>query len=155
MPKQDEGVVEGAASGQWSVISGQFQTEAEMPEARMKLQSYRDLIAWKKGVELALSIYRVTQQLPRDEIYGLTSQLRRGAVSIPSNIAEGQGRASSGEFKQFLGHAYGSLCEVETQLLIAHRLGYLSENEFAALCEASAELGRIINGLIRSIGSDH
>lgn len=122
-----------------------------MPEARRKLQSYKDLIAWQRAVELALAIYRVTQPFPRDEIYGLTAQLRRAAVSIPSNIAEGQGRASSGEFKQFLGHAYGSLCEVETQLFIAQLLGYVSENEFDALGANTAELGRIINGLIRSI----
>ena len=128
-----------------------------MAEARMKLQSYKDLIAWKKGVELALHIYRLTQRFPREEVYGLTAQLRRGAVSIPSNIAEGQGRASSGEFKQFLGHAYGSLCEVETQLLIAHELGYLGPDDFKTIGNLAAEVGRIINGLIRSLnpGSGH
>jgi four helix bundle protein len=116
-----------------------------------KVQSYRDLIAWQKSMVLVREIYRCTQTFPRTEDYGLTSQLRRAAVSVPSNIAEGQGRLSSGEFKQFLGHARGSLLEVETQVLIAHELGYLAEDKTEGLLQHSAEAGRILNGLLASL----
>jgi four helix bundle protein len=88
----------------------------------MQIKSYQELIAWQKAMELVTEIYAMTGQFPGHEIYGLTSQLRRAAVSIPSNIAEGHGRATRGEYIQFLGQACGSLCEVQTQLFIAHRL---------------------------------
>lgn len=94
-------------------------------------QSYRDLIAWQKGIELVATIYRVTQLFPEEELYGLTAQLRRAAVSIPSNIAEGQGRKSKPEFRHFLHNVAGSLMEVETQLTIAAVLGYLSQEKEA------------------------
>ena len=80
------------------------------------VQSYRDLVAWNKAMELVTEIYRVTKKFPKEELFGLMSQLRRAAVSIPSNIAEGKGRLSKGEFRQFLGNARGSLAEVETQI---------------------------------------
>ena len=111
-------------------------------------QSYRDLIAWQKGIELVAGIYRITQFFPKEELYGLTSQLRRAAVSIPSNIAEGQGRKSKAEFRHFLHNAAGSLMEVETQLTISAVLGFFSREEEAALLNQTNELGRIINGLI-------
>jgi four helix bundle protein len=107
----------------------------------MPSQSYQDLIGWKKSMVLVGGIYRCTQSFPKEEIYGLTSQLRRAAVSIPSNIAEGQGRLSRGEFKQFLGHAKGSVFEVETQLLIARDLGYLSEVTTKTLVDQVKEIG--------------
>jgi four helix bundle protein len=88
--------------------------------------SYRDLRVWQKSMDLAEHVYRLTENFPRAEIYGLTSQLRRAAVSIPSNIAEGQGRTSKGEFRLFLGNARGSLLEVETQLMLANRMAYLN-----------------------------
>ena len=91
----------------------------------MPLQSYKELVVWQKGIEFVAEIYRSTRAFPKEELYGLTNQLRRAAVSIPSNIAEGQGRLSRGEFKQFLGHARGSLFEVESQLIMARMLGYL------------------------------
>ena len=91
----------------------------------MSVQSYRELIVWQKAIDLVVAIYRITQSFPREEAFGLTSQLRRAAVSIPSNIAEGQGRRSAKEFQRFLDIARGSLQEVETQLLIANRLHYL------------------------------
>jgi four helix bundle protein len=91
------------------------------------VQSYRDLVAWNKAMELVTEIYRVTHAFPKEELFGLVSQLRRAAVSIPSNIAEGKGRISKGEFRQFLGNARGSLAEVETQILIAQNLSYLDE----------------------------
>jgi four helix bundle protein len=117
----------------------------------MPTRSYRDLIAWQKSMALVGGIYRCTQSFPKEEIYGLTSQLRRAAVSIPSNIAEGQGRLSRGEFKQFLGHAKGSVFEVETQLLIARDLGYLNELTTKTLIDQVKEVGRILSGLLSSL----
>lgn len=95
--------------------------------------------------------YAVTAQFPGHEIYGLMSQLRRASVSIPSNIAEGHGRATKGEFIQFLCHARGSLCEVQTQIFIANRLGYITQEQEEAVIARTDELGRILNGLITSI----
>lgn len=120
----------------------------------MALQSYQELVGWKKGIALVADVYRLTQRFPKEEMYGLTSQIRRAAVSIPSNIAEGQGRLSRGEFKQFLGHARGSVFEVESQILIARNLGYLNENDAATLLARIAELGRILNGLLKSLDRD-
>jgi len=109
------------------------------------------LIAWKKSMALVAEVYLRTRGFPATEVYGLTSQLRRAAVSIPSNIAEGHGRRSTGEFKQFLGHARGSLSEVETQVLIARDLCYLNLEQTETLLCRCAELGRIINGLLVSL----
>ena len=117
----------------------------------MALRSYQELIGWKKGIELVTDVYRLTQKFPKQEIYGLTSQIRRAAVSIPSNIAEGQGRMSRGEFKQFLGHARGSVFELESQVLIARNLAYLNMEEGEFLLERIAELGRVLNGLLKSL----
>jgi len=117
------------------------------------VQSYRDLVVWKKSMALVLDVYRSTQAFPRTETYGLVSQLRRAAVSVPSNIAEGQARLSTGEFKQFLWNARGSLVEVETQILIAQGLGYLERNESERLLSVAAEAGRILNGLLNSLPS--
>ncbi len=100
---------------------------------------------------LVLEIYRHTQAFPKIETYGLTCQLRRAAVSIPSNIAEGQARRSTGEFKQFLGNARGSLVEVEAQLLISRDLGYLENQVSEKLLEATAEIGRMLNGLLAAL----
>jgi four helix bundle protein len=111
--------------------------------------SYRDLIAWQKAKTLALDVYVRTRKFPKDEIYGLTSQMRRAAVSIPSNIVEGEGRYSRKEFVQFLFHARGSLLELITQLSIAHELDYLDLQAFRHLDQATEELGRILNGLIK------
>jgi four helix bundle protein len=117
----------------------------------MKVRSYHQLIAWQKAVELVVEVYRVTRGFPKEELYGLVSQLRRAAVSIPSNIAEGQGRRSTGEFMQFLGHARASLFEVETQVQIAARLEYLRADKTRELLDQCAEAGRIINGLLSSL----
>jgi four helix bundle protein len=115
------------------------------------VQSYRDLVVWKKSMALVLNVYRCTQAFPKIETYGLTSQLRRAVISVPSNIAEGQGRLSTGEFRQFLGNARGSLMEVETQILVAQDLGYFDQNQSEALLSATAEVGRILNGLLASL----
>ena len=117
----------------------------------MAVQSYRELIAWQKSVDLVEEIYRITKCFPKEETYGLTSQMRRAAVSVPSNIAEGQGRSSRGEFCQFLGHAKGSLFELETQVVISARLGYLSSQEANGLLESIHEVGRILSGLLASL----
>lgn len=104
-------------------------------------------------MSLVLNVYRCTQTFPKIETYGLTSQLRRAVVSVPSNIAEGQARLSTGEFKQSLGNARGSLMEVETQILIARNLGYLDQNQSDSLLADAAEVGRILNGLLASLPS--
>ena len=123
----------------------------------MTIKSYRELIAWQKAMKLVTRIYELTKAFPREEIYGLTSQIRRAAVSIPSNIAEGQGRDSRKEFLHHLSIAYGSLMETETQILIAESLNYLKSVEVNLILEKTAEAGRIINGLSRSLKqkSDH
>ena len=114
-------------------------------------ESYRDLIAWQRAMKLVTAIYGATQAFPRDELYGLTNQLRRAAVSVPSNIAEGQARFSPKEFHRFLSIARGSLVEIETQILIAQNLGYLATAQTRLLLTEASELGRILNGLIASI----
>ena len=115
------------------------------------VQSYRDLVAWNKAMDLVTEIYRVTHNFPKEELFGLTSQLRRAAVSIPSNIAEGKGRLSKGEFRQFLGNARRSLAEVETQLIIAQKISYLDEPEINRLLSQVEEVGKILNGLISAV----
>jgi four helix bundle protein len=117
----------------------------------MKTQHYRDVRVWQKGMELARDVYRYTQQFPKQETFGLTSQMRRAAVSVPSNIAEGKGRLTDRAFTVFLGHARGSLFELETQISLASDLGYLGEKEGRALAEQCAELGRMLNGLLNTV----
>src|ERR1700692_2269347 len=99
--------------------------------------SFQDLRIWQESMDLTVEIYRVTSGFPRHEIYGLTSQMRRAAVSVPSNIAEGKGHRSDPEFVRFLFHARGSLLELQTQLLIARRLEYLSEEKADEFCRKS------------------
>jgi four helix bundle protein len=115
------------------------------------VQSYRDLVAWNKSMDLVTEIYQVTEKFPKEELFGLMSQLRRAAVSIPSNIAEGKGRLSKGEFRQFLGNARGSLAEVETQIIIAQNLAYLDEAETKRLLTQVEEVGKILNGLLSAV----
>ena len=112
---------------------------------------YKDLKAWRKSVELVLEVYRATQRFPKCELYGLTSQMRRAAVSIPSNIAEGKGRSTDREFALFLCHVRGSLLELETQWLVAEQLGYLAEKDAKQIEELTVETGRILNGLIKAL----
>ena len=100
---------------------------------------------------MSLAVYRVTQNFPKHEIYGLTSQLRRAAISVPSNIAEGRGRLSQGEFRQFLGVAQGSNYEVQTQLVIARRLGFGSQGELDGATSLSIEVGKMLSALIATI----
>lgn len=117
----------------------------------MSAKNYRDLIAWQKGMDLVEQIYGVTKAFPKDEMYALTSQIRRAAVSIPSNIAEGEGRTSKKEFSNFLSIAYGSLREVETQVIISERLHYIDRVKTEELLLLCSEIGKIINGLKNSL----
>jgi len=117
----------------------------------MKVKSYKDLIVWQKAMTLVVLVYRVTRAFPREEIYGLTSQLRRAAVSIPSNIAEGQARQSTAEFRNFLSIARGSLAEVETQLLIAKRLNYLEAEQLTSVLEIHQEVSKMLPSLINKL----
>jgi len=119
----------------------------------MALQSYKDLIAWQKAMDLVIAIYKASAGFPKEEIYGLTSQVRRAAVSIPSNVAEGQGRRNDKEFCRFLSIAHGSLRESETQILISRRLNYIDEFAANQLLEMCSEVGRLITGLSNSISS--
>lgn len=120
---------------------------------RPRIESYRDLIVWQKAMDLVVEIYRETDDWPSAEKFGLTHQLRRCAVSVPSNIAEGQGRRSDGEFARFLRIARGSLREAETQITIGQRLGYCSIGSEARLLDHAAESGRLIQGLPRAIAA--
>ncbi len=119
----------------------------------MSGQDYRKLVAWQKAMRLVREIYRATGRWPKEELYGLTSQVRRAAVSIPSNTAEGHGRNSPKEFLHHLSIANGSLREVETLLLIPHDLTYLDEPTCEELLDQAAEVGRLLQGLMRSVRS--
>lgn len=114
------------------------------------IKRYSDLVACQKAMNLVEEVYKVTRGFPKEEIYGLTSQARRAAVSVPSNIAEGQSRGSR-EFIHFLSISHGSLCELETQMLIAMRLGYMKGEQLTNFTGMAAEVGRLINGLSNSI----
>ncbi len=113
--------------------------------------SFRDLKAWQKSVDLVTEIYKTTQRFPKEEIYGLSIQLRRASVSVASNIAEGKGRYSDKDFVHFLRQAQGSLFELDTQLTIANRLGYLGEADLSQLEKRTNEIGRMVSGLIESL----
>jgi len=112
---------------------------------------YRELVAWQRAVDLVERVYRLTSDWPPTEIYGLTSQVRRAAVSVPANIAEGQGRSSRKEFAHHLSIAFGSLCEVETHLLIANRLAYIDLPTFEELIDQTTGVAKPLHGLIRSL----
>jgi four helix bundle protein len=115
------------------------------------IRSYRDLEVWQRSVDLAIESYRVTAAFPATERYGLTAQVRRCAVSIPSNIAEGRGRATLADFLRHLAIANGSVMEIETQVIIATRLGYVSEDQSQTLLARSGEVGRLLAGLVRAL----
>lgn len=113
--------------------------------------SYWELRAWKLGVELVLDVYRATQNFPKAELYGLTNQIRRAAVSVPSNIAEGKGRFTDREFALFLRHARGSLLELETQLVIAGELYYLPAEKIQTLANQTEQLAKTLNALLNVV----
>ena len=119
----------------------------------MKIRSYKELSVWQKSMDLVEECYRLTDGFPRNEEFGLKSQIRRAVVSIPSDIAEGSVRRSSAEYCRFLCIALGSTAELETQIELAKRLGLMSEDEAGQLTEHCQEVGRMLNGLRRSIDS--
>jgi len=113
--------------------------------------SYRDLRVWQQAMDLTVQVYELTEKFPKHETYGLMSQLRRAAVSVPSNIAEGKGRNTDRDFVHFLYQARGSLLEVETQIQLSQRLGYLNEQQAALLLKSCAVVGSSLTGLINSL----
>jgi four helix bundle protein len=119
-----------------------------------QIKSYKDLRVWREAMEIAAQSYRLSARFPRDEAYGLTSQLRRAVVSIAANIAEGYGRESTGAYVQFLKVAQGSLKEAETLLLLAEQIEVAPKGAAAPLLERTDALGRMLNGLIRSLQKD-
>lgn len=129
------------------MLDGRF-TDMSTPK---QIKSHRDLIVWQKAMKLVESVYEATASFPKEETYALTSQIRRAVVSIPSNIAEGQGRRMAKEYMYFLANARGSLLELDTQLEIALRLSYLTEAKYSELHMQLDEVARILNGLMRSV----
>lgn len=117
----------------------------------MQVKSFKDLKVWEKSYKLSLEIYKATRNFPSEERFGLTSQVRRSAISIPSNIAEGYGRRYLKQYIQFLCVAYGSGSEMETQLMLAKDLEYLKDNEFKELIEKYYEVERMLLSLIKSL----
>jgi four helix bundle protein len=115
--------------------------------------TYRDLEVWQKAMELAEHTYAVTKKFPRDERFGLTSQTQRAAVSIPANIAEGHARRSTKEYVHHLSIARGSLAELETHVILATRMNYISREEVAELWKSMQTTGRLLNGLMRKLSS--
>src|SRR5690242_1163440 len=117
----------------------------------MKVQSYRDLLVWQKAMELVVECYKFVSSLPKNETYGLISQVQRAAVSIPANIAEGHGRDHLGDYLRHLSIANGSLKELETHLLLAVELGYVSRDQINPVMNMAAEVGRMLTGLTRKL----
>ena len=115
------------------------------------LKNYKDLTVWQKAYRLCLEMYKLTKTFPKEEIYGLSSQMRRAAVSIPSNIAEGYGRKTTPEYIQSLYIAYGSICELETQLLLSGDLGYIKEKEMEKIQQDVGDIERMLKALIKSL----
>ena len=115
------------------------------------MRPHRNLEAWSKAVDFVVVVYRMTESFPKEEKFGLTSQIRRAAVSIPANIAEGAGRTSDKEFAHFLSNAQGTASELETELIIAQRLGYLSEQNHLEMCTSLDHIGRLITGLSKHL----
>ncbi|WP_420959449.1 four helix bundle protein [Brucella sp. IR073] len=117
----------------------------------MAINSYRDIMAWQQAMELVTAVYKFTESWPREEIYGLTGQVRRAAVSIPANIAEEYGRDTRKAYQQFLRIAQGSLKELETHLLIAERLGFSNKEAIAPIIALSESVGKLLRLLIRKL----
>ncbi len=118
-----------------------------------KTRSYKDLVVWQKGIGLVKIIYKLTQRFPREEKFGLVVQMRRAAVSIPSNLAERQARHTTGEFIQFISHAEGSVAELDTQLILGVELGFFPQDNAGSAFELIAELRRMLNVLRRKLAA--
>jgi four helix bundle protein len=120
-------------------------------KSKIHIRNHKDLEVWKKSIELVKEIYQITRDFPKDELYGLTSQIRRSAVSIPSNISEGAARHYKTEFKQFLYIALGSLSELETQLIISNEIEILNKSKFEEISDNLVEIRKMLLGLIKSL----
>jgi len=120
-------------------------------KGRMGIKTYRDLDIWKKGIELVKDTYKLTEKFPKQEMYGLVSQMRRSAISIPSNVAEGFRRCHNKEYKQFLYTSLGSCAELETQITIAKELKYIQEDKEAMLLERLDHICRMISNLLKKL----
>ena len=116
------------------------------------LKNFKELKVWQKAYQLCLEIYKITKDFPKEERYGLTSQVRRSAVSVPSNIAEGYGRKNKGEYIQALYIAYGSNCELETQIMLSGDLCYVESRDLGRLLEGVGDIERMLKALIKSLG---
>lgn len=121
---------------------------------KRKATHFKELLVWQKGMELAERVYRLTEKFPADERFGLVSQMRRAAVSVPSNIAEGQARQSTREFLQFISHAMGSLAELETQTILSERLGRCTVADTVEIHRLIADLDRMLRAMRRSLARD-
>jgi len=115
------------------------------------LKNYKELRVWQKAYQLCIEVYRITKTFPKEEVYGLTSQVRRAAVSVPSNIAEGYGRRTAGEYIQALYVAYGSNCELETQILLSGDLGFIKGEHLDKLQKGLGDVERLLKALIKSL----
>ena len=124
-----------------------------MDKENVKINSYHDLIVWKKGMELAKNVYLVTEEFPKSEIYGLTNQLRRAAISVPSNIAEGHSRHSTAEFSHFLRISLGSLAELDTQLILSKELDYIPQDTLNQFNDRISDLRKMIHALITRVAA--
>lgn len=123
-------------------------------DEKKKVKTYRDLLVWQKSLNLVIEIYKSTKSFLSDEIYGIISQMRRCAVSVPSNIAEGFGRDSNSEFRRFLCISSSSLYELQTQIEISRNLEYLDQNSFEILFESTREIERMLSSLIRKVSEN-
>ena len=121
------------------------------PARKAIIKSYRDLEVWQQAMDLAVECYKVTQRFPRTEMFGIVSQIRRSASSVPANIAEGHGREGRAQFLQFLRVAQGSLKELETHLLLSARVGFLQDKESDRVLRRCADVGKMLRGLIRAL----
>jgi len=119
-----------------------------------QINSYKDLLVWQQAMDLAVASYNLTRSWPKDELYGLISQVRRAANSVPANIAEGYGRGNRGSYQQFLRIAQGSLKELETHLLISERVGITSPESLVALMESSESVGKLLRILLRKLSAE-
>jgi four helix bundle protein len=126
---------------------------SDVKQGSRKGYGYHELLVWQKGIQLAKRIYEITRRFPSEEKFGLVSQMRRAAVSVPSNIAEGQARHITREFIQFVSHAEGSLAELDTQLLLGIELGYCTKSEMGQIGEVIEEMRRMLNGLRRNLSA--
>lgn len=133
------------------MTSGEWREKSKNMSDETKLKSYKELKVWQKGIELARLIYEITSKFPAEEKYGLVSQMRRAAVSIVSNIAEGQARHGTGELLQFLSHAYGSSAELETQLILSRDFKFCSEEDFGRAASMIDEEQKMLSGMRRSL----